>query len=210
MSDSFSTLPKETQVRIAAVAVLQAAGTNAGDNVLDTPLDALDPEKQYPAIAVATSTDRQTIARAGGIPAFEVTFSLHIGAGTVAALKTDAVQQCDQFAEQIRCALLQDPVFVRLFGPVTAVSEKKSAGKGNPRYIAMVEQTFTTTWCETYAPNFTSVLDVSGEPLAAARTVIGPLETIANTLQLPDSATGTVVLDTGGPVIDATVELPQS
>ena len=210
MSDSFSTLPKGTRIRLAAIAVLQAAGTNAGDNVLDTPLDSLAPDS-FPVIAVTCTTDRQSIAAAGGPPAFRVSYVLHVGAGVTAAEQADAVQQADQLAQQIMDALLCDPVWIRLIGPVTAVSEEKSAGKGNPRYIASVVQKITASWLESYAPNATSVLDVNGEPLAAARDVFVPLESISDTLQLQTlTAAGTLALSAAGPAIVQNLAIPQS
>ena len=197
------TLPRETLMRQAAVAVLKAAGTFAGSNVFDTRLDALDEEAQFPAIWVVSSVQRDTSSRAGGVPCFQVVYSLQVGCGHVNAIDVLAVQNVDILAQQVREALLCDPVWLpKYFGQVDNIREKRVWGRGGKaaRYVSVVEMTFTSVWQrEIYTPNLTSVLDINGMPQAAPRAVITDLTSITETIKLPSgdiAFTGTLTVGT--------------
>jgi hypothetical protein len=185
---TFANLPRATQLRQAAVAVLQNAGTAAGARVFDTPLDALDPNGDYPCISVTTTTDRAGASNAGGAVQFKVTYNLHVACSVIAAVANDAIVGVEVLAQAARTALFSDPVFRKFFGPIASVDEKGAGGKNDARYIATMALDIASVAAvpgEVYAPIPATVLQPTGQPQAAPRQAITPLLEITGHVALP-------------------------
>ena len=178
---AFAGLPKITQIRVAAVAVLKLAATIAGNNIIDTPIDEVLPDN-FPMVAVFTDLAWDPFFTAGGIPGFKVRATLTLVCATVAAAESDAILQADILAQQARTAVLCDPTLMSLVGPVAGMEAKRGGGRNtkSSRYVVSDKIDITLGWEETFTPNTATNLATDGTPQAARRAAIAPLTGIAN------------------------------
>ena len=177
---AYALLPKGTQVRQAAVAVLKGFGTLAAANVQDSPLDPVQTNAE-PQINVFSTERRDGRATAGSRPAFHVQFTLQVQILVTAALQADVVRQMDVLKQQCLEALFGDPVFPSLFEPGINIEEKPNFGRDGERYVAEDLIGIQSGWFETYDQRSTSVLLPTGQPVMP-RQVIAGLATINDTI----------------------------
>ncbi len=177
---AFALLPKGTQVRQAAIAVLKGFGTIAAVNVQDSPLDPVQTDAE-PQINVFSSERRDGRATAGSRPGFHVQFTLQVQILVTAAVQTDAVRQMEVLKQQVLEALFGDPVFPSLFEPGVTIEEKPNFGRDGQRYVAEGLIGIQSGWIENYDQRSTSVLLPTGQP-AMQRQVIAGLAAINDTI----------------------------
>lgn len=185
---SFAQLPRITQLRMAAVAVLKAVGTAAGANVFDEEQDDLT-DAQMPCIVVTCLADRS--ASGGGMqagpPTFDVTYRLHLQCFAVDADQQLAQVIAESLAQAARTALLSDPVYVRFLGPVSDIKEASGRQMRERRYVGWSGTEIATRPIpsgERYTPATTSPLAPDGTP-GTLRTVTDALAVITGVIMLP-------------------------
>jgi hypothetical protein len=180
---NFTDLPKGTQLRLAAQAVLKAAGTLAGPRVFDSRIDPLG-EADMPAIIVTSAESRQTMSAAGGAATFRVDYTLRLQGVVISANEIQAVVQADVLRGQMLDGLLGDPVWPGLLEAIGAVEHSEFTTNTEARFERQTVITLHSAFREKYVHRPTSVLLPGGEP-ATWRDVIVPLTTIENTIRLP-------------------------
>lgn len=194
---SWAQSPLARRVRLSAVAVLKGAMTLAERRVFDEPNDPFT-DDQMPCIGVHSAESGENTSRAGGNVNLRNSLSIYLELFTVAALPADAVAQMDVLENQVRGALLRDPYWPQMFGPIVSVHTKRQWDDGERIHMESMIEIVGNGVIEKYATVITSVLGPCGEPLSptppAPVDVAVPLTSIVTTIQNPQG--GTLVLDT--------------
>ncbi len=176
----FSTYPRGTQVRMAAVAVIKSQATLAGLAVYDNPLDPV-PENAEPRVNVYCNERRDGIGLATILPTLQVRYTLMVQCLTVAALPADAVMYADILKQQVLEALFGDPNWPKLLGTLQTVEEKREHSNDGERYVTSHQINILGGWKEAYDARPTSVLNGSGFPGRPAPIIL-PLTGANNTI----------------------------
>jgi hypothetical protein len=148
----WSAFSRPAQIRRAAVAVLRAANTVAGNNVSDTKFDALE-TSDLPAMIVESRQDRapRTIS---AVPAFTVTATLRVHLILIGTDHAALMDQWDVGQQQILDALFTDAVFCGLCGPVHTVNTTVAMDRSSDGYrmqltheiaYSNIEENYTTS-----------------------------------------------------------------
>jgi hypothetical protein len=190
--------PLARQVRLSAAVVLQAAQTIAGQRVLDEPHLPFT-ESEMPCIGVSSAESRQTDSGAGTAVWLRNKLSIYVELYVVAAAPADAVAQIDVLEAQVLGALLRDPYWPYMFGPLVSVNTKRE-WEDSERFImhSMIEIVGNGTR-EKYATLLTSPLTANGAPRSPPLpvSIAAPLQTITTTIT--NTAGGTLTVDTNTP-----------
>jgi hypothetical protein len=191
---SWAQSPLARQVRLSAAAVLQAAQTLALNRIYDEPRLPFT-DDQMPCIGIHSAQKRENRSTAGGNVNARNTLSIYFECFTIAADPADAVAQMDVLENQLIGALLVDPYWTQMFGPIVSVETRRQWEDGERIYMQSMTEIVGNGVVEKYRTATSSALGAGGQPLyPLPQPVAAPLTSIVTTIT--DQQGGTLVLDT--------------
>lgn len=147
-----------TDIRELTVATLIAQQTLAGSAVESDRVDGLD-DSDMPRIIVFSQEEAEGAAGPSTAPAFHVTLTLVVQALITRATKADAQADLDAIVDQIKIALLEDPVWNRQAAEIASMRVSRRFDGAADRIVGDGRVEFTLRWREEYQTRVPDVLN---------------------------------------------------